>query len=49
MIFPHFPRTVLLLPSDLAVEGAMAIVLCAAASWFGIRKALSVRAQEVLS
>jgi putative ABC transport system permease protein len=49
VIFPHFPRTVLLLPSDLAVEGAMAIALCAAASWFGIRKALSVRAQEVLS
>jgi putative ABC transport system permease protein len=49
IIFPHFPRTVLLLPSDLAFEGAIAIALCAAASWFGIRKALSVRAQSVLS
>lgn len=49
LIFPHFPRTVLILPSDLAVQGVIALVLCAAASWFAIRKALSVRAQDILS
>jgi putative ABC transport system permease protein len=49
LIFPHFPRTVLILYSDLAVQAVMALVICAAASWFGIRKALGVRAQEVLA
>jgi putative ABC transport system permease protein len=49
VFFPHFPRTVLLLRNDLAIEGISALALCAAASWFGIRKALRVRAQDVLS
>ncbi|SED11443.1 putative ABC transport system permease protein [Rhizobiales bacterium GAS188] len=49
LIFPHFPRTVLIQGSDVAVQAAMALLMCSAASWFGIRKALGVRAQDVLS
>ena len=48
-IFPHFPRTVLILPFDALAQGVMVLALCAAASWFGIRKALAVSVQEVLS
>jgi putative ABC transport system permease protein len=49
VFFPHFPRTVLLLRGDLIIEGVSALALCTAASWFGIRRALSVHAQDVLS
>jgi len=49
LIFPHFPRTVLITPPDLAAQAVTALVMCVGASWFGIRKALGVRAQEVLS
>lgn len=49
VLYPHFPRTVLLLRNDIIMEGISALALCAAASWFGIRKALRVQAQEVLS
>ncbi|PWT82698.1 MAG: multidrug ABC transporter substrate-binding protein [Acidobacteria bacterium] len=48
-LFPHFPRTVLIVPIDALMEGGMALAICAAASWFGIRKAMSVRAVELLS
>jgi putative ABC transport system permease protein len=48
-LFPHFPRTVLILPPDVLEQAVMALVMCAAASWFGIRKALGVRATEILS
>lgn len=49
IVFPNFPRTVLILPFDLAWIGAVFIVLTLVSSWFAIRKALSIRAQEVLS
>jgi putative ABC transport system permease protein len=49
LLFPHFPRTVLIEGSDVVLEGILTMILCAAASWFGIRKALEVRAQDVLS
>jgi putative ABC transport system permease protein len=49
LLFPHFPRTVLLPRNDIIIEGISALALCAAASWFGIGKALRVRAQDVLS
>lgn len=49
LIFPHFPRTVLLLFRDLARLGGLLLAVSLMASWFGIRRALSVRAQEVLS
>lgn len=48
-VFPRFPRTVLILPLDLAWLGASLMLLSLVASWFAIRKALAVRAQEVLS
>lgn len=48
-VYPHFPRSVLMLPTDLALLGAALMALSIVASWFAIRKALSVRAQEVLS
>jgi putative ABC transport system permease protein len=48
-VFPHFPRTVLILPTDLAWLGASLLSLSLVASWFAIRKSLSIRAQEVLS
>ena len=49
LIYPHFPRTVLLLFSDLASIGGMLLLLSMLASWFSIRRAFKVRAQEVLS
>jgi putative ABC transport system permease protein len=49
LVFPHFPRTVLILPDDVFVQFIVALLLCAASSWFGIRKALGIRAQDVLS
>jgi putative ABC transport system permease protein len=49
LLYPHFPRKVLMLPTDLAVLGGVLIVISLLASFFAIRRALSVRAQEVLS
>jgi putative ABC transport system permease protein len=49
LVFPHFPRTVLILRDDVIVQFIVALLLCAASSWFGIRKALGIRAQDVLS
>lgn len=48
-VFPHFPRTVLITPDDLAVLGLILMLLSLAASWVAIRKAMTVRAQEVLA
>ena len=49
IIFPYFPRTVRILSYDLAWIGAVFLALSLFASWFAIRKAVSIRAQEVLS
>jgi putative ABC transport system permease protein len=49
LIYPNFPRTVLLLMSDLVGIGGLLLMMSLLASWFGIRRALAVRAQEVLS
>jgi putative ABC transport system permease protein len=49
LVYPHFPRKVLLLFRDLLAIGGALLVLSLLASWFGIRRALAVRAQEVLS
>jgi putative ABC transport system permease protein len=49
LVFPHFPRTVLIEWKDVGIQFLVALVLCAASSWFGIRKALAIRAQDVLS
>jgi putative ABC transport system permease protein len=49
LIFPYFPRTVLILVPDVAIQAVLVLVMCVVGSWFGISKAMSVRAQEVLS
>ncbi len=49
LVFPHFPRRIVILPSDLGVLFTILCVLCTLASWFGIAKALKVRAQAVLA
>jgi putative ABC transport system permease protein len=49
LVFPHFPRTVLIQWNDVLIQFLVALLLCAASSWFGIRKALGIRAQDVLS
>ncbi|MEP9355159.1 ABC transporter permease [Xanthobacter sp. KR7-65] len=48
-LYPNFPRTVLLLPEDLAGIGFSLFVISLVASWFAIRRAMRVRAQEVLA
>lgn len=48
-LYPHFPRKVLILPYDLVGQGIAVLVLCVLGSFFGIRKAIKVRAQDVLS
>lgn len=48
-LYPNFPRTVLLLPEDLAGIGVSLLVISLVASWFAIRRAMKVRAQEVLA
>ncbi|WOJ88125.1 ABC transporter permease [Methylocapsa polymorpha] len=47
--FDYFPRAVILLPWDAAIAGLALVAVCALACTFSIRKALSVRAREVLS
>jgi putative ABC transport system permease protein len=49
LIFPFFPRTVLILAPDIAIQAIVVFVMCVVASWFGISRAIRVRAQEVLS
>lgn len=48
-LYPNFPRTVLLLPDDLAWIAFSLFVISLFASWFAIRRAMRVRAQEVLA
>nr|WP_210287286.1 ABC transporter permease [Allorhizobium borbori] len=49
IIFPYFPRRVVIDPGDIAQLGAAMAVICGFASFLGISRALKVRAQEVLS
>jgi putative ABC transport system permease protein len=49
LIFPYFPRKLVLLPSDLIAMFVGQLGLSLLGSLFGIVKALNVRAQEVLS
>ncbi|MDI4666404.1 ABC transporter permease [Xanthobacter autotrophicus] len=49
LVFPFFPRKVLILPADVTLLGIAVAVICAIASLLGISRALKVRAQEVLS
>jgi len=47
--FGYFPRAVFLQPWDAVIAGLALMAVCAFACTFSIRKALSVRAREVLS
>jgi putative ABC transport system permease protein len=49
LLFPHFPRTVLILRNDIIGEAIIGLMICLVGSWFGIRKSMSIRAEEVLS
>lgn len=49
LVFPHFPRRVLLTAGDLGALALAVAVICGLATVLGIRRALQVRAQEVLS
>ncbi len=49
VVFPFFPRKVLILPQDVGLLGGAVALICALASLIGISRALKVRAQEILS
>lgn len=49
LIYPLFPRSVVQTSHDLALFALLTIIICTIGSTLGIRKALSVRAQEVLA
>ncbi len=49
LVFPHFPRKVLITPADVGLLAVAVAVICGFASVFGISRALKVRAQDVLS
>jgi len=49
LIFPYFPRRVVLLPEDLALIFAGLLLACGIGSWIGIARAMRVRAKEVLA
>ena len=49
LIFPLFPRDVVLPPSDRALFGVALLGICLLASGLGISRALKVEAQEVLA
>jgi putative ABC transport system permease protein len=48
-LFQHFPRTCLILPLDVLVQAILVTIISIFGSYFGIRKAMQVRAQEILS
>jgi putative ABC transport system permease protein len=49
LIFPYFPRRVVIDLSDVGMLGFSMAVICGFASLLGISRALKVRAQEILS
>lgn len=49
LIFPLFPRRVVMLPTDLAAIALVLALICAVAAWVGISRASRVSAREVLS
>ncbi len=49
LLFPLFPRDVVLTPVDRAVYAAVLLGICIAASGIGIHRAMGVEAQEVLA
>lgn len=49
LLFPYFPRRVVIDPHDLMLLAVALTLICAVASWAGILRALRVDAREVLS
>ncbi|SKA37326.1 ABC transporter permease [Consotaella salsifontis] len=49
LVFPHFPRRIVMDTGDLALLFTAVALICGVASLLGIVRALKVRAQEVLS
>ena len=49
LVFPNFPRRVVLLPEDLALVFGGLLLACLLGSWVGIARAMRVRAKEVLA
>jgi putative ABC transport system permease protein len=49
LLFPFFPRNVVLLPEDLSVVFGGLLLACVLGSWIGIARAMRVRAKEVLA
>lgn len=49
LVFPYFPRRVVIAPNDLAAMFLAVAVICSFGSMLGISRAMKVRAQEVLS
>ncbi|MCS0494062.1 ABC transporter permease [Ancylobacter sp. MQZ15Z-1] len=49
LVFPLFPRRVVMDPPDLAALGLALALICAVAAWVGIARASKVSAREVLS
>lgn len=49
LVFPYFPRRVVIAPDDLAVMFLAVAAICGFGSMLGISRAMKVRAQEVLS
>lgn len=49
LIFPFFPRRVVIAPADVAALALAMAAICGLASALGISRALKIRAQEILS
>lgn len=49
LIFPFFPRRVVIAPADVAALALAMATICGLASALGISRALKIRAQEILS
>jgi putative ABC transport system permease protein len=49
LIFPHFPRTVVIYWTDIFQLALSVLVVCGASSWFGVLNAMKIRAQEILA
>lgn len=49
LLLPLYPRRILITPAQFAAFGSVCFVICTAGSLFGIRRALKVRAQSILS
>ncbi len=49
IIYPYFPRTIMILPEDIVTFFVILQIICVLASIVGIRRALRVRPQELLA